>query len=149
MRYPEPEPEYRHFEPPHHHQEYQHFPFPKYNEPYGFKREPDAPYDMSQMHAHSGHAHAHGHAPLAHSGPPAAYKRDEDAYNGIKRECEDPYSFVEEDPMCGLMAPPHHPHAPHHPHMLPHQHPHMMHQQMCLQQPKKRGRKKKIKDENG
>ncbi|CAH2061174.1 unnamed protein product, partial [Iphiclides podalirius] len=37
---PQPEPE-----------PYQHFPFPKYPEPYGYKREPEAPYDMSQQHA--------------------------------------------------------------------------------------------------
>ncbi|KAJ0171219.1 hypothetical protein K1T71_013418 [Dendrolimus kikuchii] len=151
LRYPEPEPEpepYRHFEPPappppplphqphqpepHH---YQHFPF-KYNDPYSFKRD-DLPYDMSQ-HQHQ----QYGPLPL---------KRDDDLYNGIKRECEDPYSFVEEEAIVAMLGqgggggghlPPHLHHD--------HQHPHMMHpQQMMLNQPKKRGRKKKIKDENG
>ncbi|XP_059047003.1 collagen alpha-1(I) chain [Achroia grisella] len=147
--YPDPEPEpYRHFEPPAPPQpqpepQYQHF-FPKYNDPYAFKREPDAPYDMSQHHQHQ---HQHPHHQQHQYGPPG--KRDEDLYNGIKRECDDPYSFVEEEAMCAMLGqPPHHgmpPHMQHH-----EQHPHMMHpQQMMLNQPKKRGRKKKIKDENG
>lgn len=138
LRHYEPEPEpYRHFEPPappppQPEPQYQHFPFPKYGgDPYAFKREPEVPYDMSQHHQY---------------GPPG--KRDEDMYNGIKRECEDPYSFVEEEAMCAMLAAPQHhavPHMQHHDH-----HPHMMHpQQMMLNQPKKRGRKKKIKDENG
>ncbi|KAJ8707557.1 hypothetical protein PYW08_010809 [Mythimna loreyi] len=140
MRHYEPEPEpYRHFEPPappppQPEPQYQHFPFPKYGgDPYAFKREPEVPYDMSQHHGY---------------GAPGV-KRDDDLYNGIKRECEDPYSFVEEEAMCAMLgAPPHHavpPHLQHHEH-----HAHMMHpQQMMLNQPKKRGRKKKIKDENG
>lgn len=106
---------------------YQHFPFAKYSEPYAFKREPEAPYDMSQHHHYA--------------------KRDDDIYNGVKRECDDPYSFVEEDAgLCAMLGqPPHHAQHMHH-----EQHPHMMHpQQMMLNQPKKRGRKKKIKDENG
>lgn len=139
MRHYEPEPEpYRHFEPPappppQPEPQYQHFPFPKYGgDPYAFKREPEVPYDMSQHHQYA-----------------AAGKRDEDMYNGIKRECEDPYSFVEEEAMCAMLAQPQHhavpPHLQHHDH-----HAHMMHpQQMMLNQPKKRGRKKKIKDENG
>lgn len=102
------------------------------------------PFDMSQHSAPHHPSHIHQQH----------YKREEE-YNGgqIKRECEDPYSFVEEDPMCGMMQPQqlHMQHPHHHPHALPHQHhhPHMMHQQMMLNQPKKRGRKKKIKDENG
>ncbi|CAH0697661.1 unnamed protein product [Spodoptera exigua] len=139
MRHYEPEPEpYRHFEPPappppQPEPQYQHFPFPKYGgDPYAFKREPEVPYDMSQHHQY---------APTG--------KRDDDMYNGIKRECEDPYSFVEEEAMCAMLAQPQHhavpPHLQHHEH-----HAHMMHpQQMMLNQPKKRGRKKKIKDENG
>lgn len=103
---------------------YQHFPFAKYSEPYAFKREPEAPYDMSQHH---------------HYG-----KRDDELYNGVKRECEDPYSFVEEEAMCAMLQP----HAA--PLLHPDQHAHMMHpHHMMLNQPKKRGRKKKIKDENG
>lgn len=139
LRHYEPEPQpYRHFEPPapppppepH----YQHFPFHKYPaDAYGFKREPDAPYDMSQHQPHQPH--------------------QPHAYDGIKRECDDPYSFVEEEVLCGLAPPPHHHAAPPHMH---HDHEHHMHehhmmhqQQMMLAQPKKRGRKKKIKDENG
>ncbi|XP_047519427.1 atrophin-1 isoform X2 [Pieris napi] len=138
LQRPFPSP-YRHFEPPapppHHDPEpYQHFPFPKYNQDAYFKREPEAPYDMSQQMPHQ------------------FGKRSEDLYNGIKQECEDPYSFVEDDAMCAMLGQQHHmpPHMQHHEH-LPHQHPHMqMHpQQMMLNQPKKRGRKKKIKDENG
>ncbi|XP_075986990.1 thymine DNA glycosylase isoform X3 [Anticarsia gemmatalis] len=147
MRHYEPEPEpYRHFEPPApppphqpEPQHYQHFPFPKYGgEPYAFKREPEMPYDMSQHQQHQ------------YQG---MQKRDEDMYNGIKRECEDPYSFVEEEAMCAMLAAPQHHAAPPHMH---HEHDHhahdhhMMHpHQMMLNQPKKRGRKKKIKDENG
>lgn len=95
--------------------------------------------------AHPAHA-AHAHA-----------KRDDELYNGgVKRECEDPYSFVEEDAMCAMLGAPHalHEHAPlhahaHHAHA--HAHPHLpVHpHHMMLSQPKKRGRKKKIKDENG
>ncbi|KOB65862.1 putative Thd1, partial [Operophtera brumata] len=139
MRYTEPEPEYRAFEPP---PDYQHFPFPKYNEPYAFKRENmnDMPFDMSQH----GPQHPAHHQQHMHQQPHHGYKR-EDEYSAIKRECDDPYSFVEEDPMCGLMQPQ----PPlHMQHMHPHHHPHMMHQQMIMNQPKKRGRKKKIKDEN-
>lgn len=119
---PEPPPaplyHYRPFEQ--HEEPYQHFPF---QQPYAFKREPDAPYDMTYG------------------------KREEELYNGVKRECDDPYSFVEEDAMCAMLAP----HPLHEPHPLPHQHqPHPHPHPHCLmQQPKKRGRKKKIKDENG
>lgn len=144
MRHYEPEPEpYRHFEPPappppQPEPQYQHFPFPKYGgDPYAFKREPELPYDMSQHHGY---------------GPGG--KRDDDLYNGIKRECDDPYSFVEEEAMCAMLggggAPALHGVPPH---LQPHEHAahaHMLHpQQMMLAQPKKRGRKKKIKDENG
>ncbi|XP_048487022.1 trithorax group protein osa isoform X3 [Plutella xylostella] len=134
-------PQYRPYEPPQHeqppqdHEPYHHFPFPKYGAPEQyFKRENDAPYDMSQQH----------YAP----------KRDDDPlYNGIKRECEDPYSFVEEEAMCAMLGGPQGqmpPHLHHQQHHDAHQHHQMMHaQQMMLNQPKKRGRKKKIKDENG
>lgn len=90
------------------------------------KRDHESPYDMSQQQY---------------------MKRDHEelqyGVNGIKREMEDPYSFVEDDAMCAMLQAPQ---------MVPQhmQHPHMMHpQQMMLNQPKKRGRKKKIKDENG
>ncbi|XP_063897909.1 LOW QUALITY PROTEIN: uncharacterized protein LOC110382226 [Helicoverpa armigera] len=135
LRHYEPEPEpYRHFEPPappppQPEPQYQHFPFPKYaGDPYAFKREPEVPYDMSQHHQY------------------AQGKRDDDLYNGIKRECDDPYSFVEEEAMCAMLGQPQ-PHAVPH---LPHHDHHMLHpHQLLLNQPKKRGRKKKIKDENG
>ncbi|XP_041984170.1 transcriptional activator MN1-like isoform X3 [Aricia agestis] len=139
MQRPFPSP-YRHFEqpappapPPPHDEPYQHqhFPFPKYpQDPYAFKRDADVPYDMSQHQIHQ-------------YGPP---KRDDDMYNGVKRECEDPYSFVEEEAMCAMLGQHHMPHMQHHD---PHHHMQMHPQQMMLNQPKKRGRKKKIKDENG
>lgn len=131
---------------------YQHFPFPKYPEPY-YKREPDAPYDMSQQHGHGG-MHFAPHTPHT---PHTPHKRDEDAYDAVKRECDDPYSFVEDEAMCAMLGqpPPHlahelahlHPHAHAHAHTHPHQLQHA--HQLMLGQPKKRGRKKKIKDENG
>ncbi|XP_026730669.1 trithorax group protein osa [Trichoplusia ni] len=140
MRHYEPEPEpYRHFEPPappppQPEPQYQHFPFPKYGgDPYAFKREPEVAYDMSQHHQY---------------GAPGKRDAHEDMYNGIKRECDDPYSFVEEEAMCAMLAAPQHHAVP--PHLQHHDHHHMLHpQQMLLAQPKKRGRKKKIKDENG
>lgn len=152
---------YRHFEPPAppppapEPEPYQHFPFPKYpQDPYAFKREPDAPYDMSQHHhqllaPHAQHPQHQQHQqhPQHHNqyAPP---KRDDELYNGVKRECDDPYSFVEEEAMCAMLGQHHASHLQHH---EQHQHAHMqMHpQQMMLNQPKKRGRKKKIKDENG
>lgn len=138
---------YRQFEQQPEPEAYQHFPFPKYgNDPYGFKRDMDAPYDMSQHPAHA-HQQHQPHPQHQQYGQLTLPKRDDDMYNGgVKRECEDPYSFVEDDMslMLGghaLQQMPHDAHAQHH--MLPHA------QHMVLNQPKKRGRKKKIKDENG
>lgn len=78
-------------------------------------------------------------------------KREHDpdmlSYNGIKRECsEDPYSFVDEEAaMCAMLGQGN-------PGMLPGAGNHIQNDMMVTQHmiqnvPKKRGRKKKIKDE--
>lgn len=87
-------------------------------------------------------------------------------YPHREHECDDPYSFVEEDAVCAMLgAPAQHLHTqlqPAHAHghaqLGPHTHPHHAHYThmqhhaqppLALAQPKKRGRKKKLKDENG